>query len=60
MATSNIPILISSGLKGPLGLKAGDLARARFSGLKDHQRLATIRGLVTKFPELTFSGLNTI
>ena len=55
--TRNIPIIISAGLSQPMGVKAGDITRTTFQGAT---YMSTVRGLVTKFPGFTFSGLNTI
>jgi len=52
--------LLSSGLSGPLGLKAGDQVRWYGSNNDDNIYLGTVRGLITKLPGFQFSGLNAV
>ena len=58
--TENIPILLSYGLKNAMGIEAGDLIKWEHNYNGTVVYMATVRGLVTKFPGFTFSGLNTI
>lgn len=60
----DVPMLVSYGLSGPMGLKAGDQIRWYTSNtLNASSRniyMGTVRSMLTKFPGYTFSGLNTI
>ena len=59
--TQTVPILISSGLSGWTALQAGDIARWQWNPVnKNYYYRCVVRGLVTKMPGFTFSGLNTI
>ena len=59
-STENMKIILSSGLAARMGLKAGDIARWISYEGSDNPYRTTIRGLVTKMPGITFSGLNTV
>jgi hypothetical protein len=53
-------IILSSGLAARMGLSSGDIARwISYEGYDVPYR-STVRGLVTKMPGITFSGLNTV
>lgn len=58
--TENVKLLLSSGLQQPMGIEAGNIVnwQAFYHGTVKYR--STVRGLVTKFPGFTFSGLNTI
>lgn len=58
--TSNIPIMLSYGLKNALALEAGQLIKWETHYDSSIYYMATVRGLVTKFPGFFFSGLNTV
>ena len=60
----DVPMLVSYGLSGPMGLKAGDRIRWYTSNTQGASSrniyMGTVRSMLTKFPGYTFSGLNTI
>ena len=58
----DVPMLVSYGLSGPMGLSAGDRIRWNTANSKDGWNIymGTVRSMITKFPGFTFSGLNTI
>ena len=43
-----------------MGIEAGDIVNMRFHYDGDVKYRSTVRGMLTKFPGFTFSGLNTI
>jgi len=59
----NVPMLLSYGLEGPVGIAAGDRIRWRSSNGEDNSYMlymGTARSMLTKFPGFIFSGLNTV
>ena len=59
----DVPMLISYGLQGPVGISAGDRLRWQtYNGVSGAENIymCTVRSMLTKFPGFIFSGLNTI
>ena len=60
----DVPMLLSEGLSGPIGLSAGDRVRWYSNNgpesSSSNTYMGTIRSMLTKFPGFTFSGLNTV